>query len=383
MNRFHKSLIVILWTAFGTNLFLTFFLLDEVPDFNPLGIICCILAFPTFLANLFQYLFRKKSNPHKLQWIPATLNILLLICVLLVLGTTVDHLTGPQYQRAKEQRLIQSVVKKWIQENASYPNTYHSLQFERFGQITKLKTDSIEQVNSFDFNPIGPYLRPGKLYDPDKANDLEYAVYLVRHKFVLQSNTKKLYSVSAYFQLTPQLEVTNVRLLSEMEDEGRKEMIYQWRALFGNDNKNLELEKNGHGNSIYAYHFFLAETFTEGSTSLMRSSEIIPYTNGKKNGILRYEVSARGTTYLWPYKDDTLDGESYKYFDGKLTQRQYYKSGLRTGLSTEYYETGAIKSTGYYVRNEKVGEWKYWDKKGGLINTENWGRQEARDSLLH
>src|SRR5438132_1047647 len=39
-----------------------------------------------------------------------------------------------------------------------------------------------------------------------------------------------------------------------------------------------------------------------------------------------------------------------------------------------YYENGKLKIEGWYSNDEKSGEWKYYDEKGKLVNTEKYAK---------
>ena len=379
MNRFHKSLIGLVWLSFLVEFIIHSILYERLSGGNA----ALLIAVPTLLAFLFRFLFRKNKNPYRLQWLPVTLNILLLLRMVFVSFTLIAYSHGAPYERTMQEQHIALSVKKWIKENAAYPDTYQSVDFGDFFQIVKRKNDSIENGTDYDFMPIGLYYKTGKFPNPEKLADIDYAIYMIEHTFILEGNNHRLYTVDAYFQLTPELEITNVRILPEMESKYRKEMTYQWRVIFGNKNKTLELEKYGHDDSIYKYQFFKAinhSRFRFGWITAYRS-KIISYAKGQRNGPV-YSIANADTVQKAMFNNDQLDGISYDYSGGSMTKMVHYKANELSGLSTEFYPNGSKKEEGYYIRDEKVGEWKYWDEQGNLSATNNFGRQTSLDSLL-
>jgi hypothetical protein len=77
-------------------------------------------------------------------------------------------------------------------------------------------------------------------------------------------------------------------------------------------------------------------------------------------------------TGLWSYKDDFFTGEfidrSTKDTNRVIT-RGCYKNGMRNGFFTEYHNDGHLKSKGYYVNNQKTGNWDYYDRFGVLTHS--------------
>jgi antitoxin component YwqK of YwqJK toxin-antitoxin module len=44
---------------------------------------------------------------------------------------------------------------------------------------------------------------------------------------------------------------------------------------------------------------------------------------------------------------------------------------MKEGMWHFYYESSRLESEGNYEKDEKKGEWKYYNSKGDLIKTEN------------
>lgn len=67
-------------------------------------------------------------------------------------------------------------------------------------------------------------------------------------------------------------------------------------------------------------------------------------------------------------KDDMLTkhGEYRRYYKKELTEKGYYKNGVREG-AWSYYRYGALIGHGTYTHGEKSGEWKYFDRKGQVV----------------
>lgn len=72
-------------------------------------------------------------------------------------------------------------------------------------------------------------------------------------------------------------------------------------------------------------------------------------------------------------ENEMLERECRVYYTGGQLMKQInYHKGKRHGKSTIYYRNGTKSMEMYYMQNEKVGVWKYWDNYGQLIKTENY-----------
>ncbi|MEW6469446.1 MAG: toxin-antitoxin system YwqK family antitoxin [Bacteroidota bacterium] len=94
------------------------------------------------------------------------------------------------------------------------------------------------------------------------------------------------------------------------------------------------------------------------------------YTNG----------AMTGTWKQW-YQNGALELEiNFTTGDAKI----YYQNGqvestgkmldgmLKDGAWVSYHDNGTKNTEGVYKKNQKDGVWKYWDRDGKLIGTENW-----------
>lgn len=72
-------------------------------------------------------------------------------------------------------------------------------------------------------------------------------------------------------------------------------------------------------------------------------------------------------TYAPPYKTCLHDGLYMNFFEsGAVKDSGYYKNGLRDGLWVENFESGQVYASGAYLKGQKDGGWKYYDKTGRL-----------------
>lgn len=55
------------------------------------------------------------------------------------------------------------------------------------------------------------------------------------------------------------------------------------------------------------------------------------------------------------------------YPDGKVWSKGTYLEGLRTGYAVSYHPDGSKSSEGYYKKGQFVGNWKFWDEHGSLV----------------
>lgn len=96
---------------------------------------------------------------------------------------------------------------------------------------------------------------------------------------------------------------------------------------------------------------------------------------------------------------DDVSGKTYYYYDvgtkkkvkeifhhiqefrmitdnhGNTTDTLVY---IKSGPYTRYHENGTLECSGFYDREKKTGNWKYYTSKGVLIKTEQW----ADDKLV-
>jgi len=104
------------------------------------------------------------------------------------------------------------------------------------------------------------------------------------------------------------------------------------------------------------------------------------------------EYDSIGNVIFRTYHDNSFNIilENEFYPSGKLHFKTYYKGEvpymcsrnpghrIRNGYAEEYYENGKFKIKGYYIDDERNGEWKFFDIKGNIIKTEKY----RNDSLI-
>ena len=95
-------------------------------------------------------------------------------------------------------------------------------------------------------------------------------------------------------------------------------------------------------------------------------------------------------------KDDIVTGtgkiiEGYKegewkffYPNGKYLGLNVFFEGEKNGKIEKYYENGQLEFEGHYKNDRKIGEWKWFDESGNIINTQTYdGTQiEKSDSVV-
>ena len=47
------------------------------------------------------------------------------------------------------------------------------------------------------------------------------------------------------------------------------------------------------------------------------------------------------------------------------------KDGAKSGKWTSYYSNGKVATLGEYKNNRKIGQWRYYSKKGRLNSVKN------------
>jgi antitoxin component YwqK of YwqJK toxin-antitoxin module len=105
---------------------------------------------------------------------------------------------------------------------------------------------------------------------------------------------------------------------------------------------------------------------------------IIPYVNGKKNGIARSYLKYYITI---PYKDDKINGVLKRYFfpDGILFSDCPFEDGIANGTAKEYYEDGKVSRETVYVKGKEVSDNAY-DEEGKMENAPFLYQAEYPDS---
>ena len=130
--------------------------------------------------------------------------------------------------------------------------------------------------------------------------------------------------------------------------------------------------------------------------SLGRIKEIIPYSNGLKNGTQIYFRENLDVCAFLSNKNNKRHGFTYEFYEGLqiafkaeeingqfngLTT-SFYKNGnvKETGIKTngkgeaewiEYHENGRLKAKGTYINGIKQNDWTYWNSDGTIDLTNN------------
>lgn len=64
--------------------------------------------------------------------------------------------------------------------------------------------------------------------------------------------------------------------------------------------------------------------------------------------------------------------------DGVELSITVYKDGKKDGHIIVRYPTGILHYKGQYDMDTRIGEWKFYDQSGQLVNTENFGTGEEK-----
>ncbi len=144
-----------------------------------------------------------------------------------------------------------------------------------------------------------------------------------------------------------------------------------------------------------------------------KEERLLYHMNGKVVAKQYYEDrEGEGTWYMYDsagvlqlteeYERGKLEGKRTKYYPNKQPKRvEHWKGGSITGSVQEFSEEGVlvadypytrkgvlygtvnhyhlngkVAATGKQYGEKKLGEWKYFDKKGRLIKTEKWNKGE-------
>lgn len=64
----------------------------------------------------------------------------------------------------------------------------------------------------------------------------------------------------------------------------------------------------------------------------------------------------------------------WEYFtqDGIKLSLTMYLHGVKDGISVVFYPNGAQRYSGEYKNDKKVGEWKFYDNKGNLVQSKTY-----------
>ena len=76
------------------------------------------------------------------------------------------------------------------------------------------------------------------------------------------------------------------------------------------------------------------------------------------------------------YKHNKRDGRwIYYYENGKVWSEGFFREGKSDGKRVTYFENGKIFYEGYYDLDRRVGVWKFYDEKGGMVKTVDYSKK--------
>jgi len=90
------------------------------------------------------------------------------------------------------------------------------------------------------------------------------------------------------------------------------------------------------------------------------------YLKGKRDGLLTGWCDCGFKAYEIYYKNDSMNGPSTKFVNGKKISEENYKAGKLNGRVVHWYENGAVELEGFYLSDQQHGKWSYFDNKGNL-----------------
>lgn len=247
-------------------------------------------------------MFKGTERPNKLQWMPDLLLflILLLSIITLFVGMFTKNEAFEQLKsQKKDKQEIALSITRWISFNSSYPETCKPINLSYLFSNGSYFTDTIE------------------LEDFKTETKTNQGYYFVRFIFQLMDNNKNMKIDTAYFQLLPNYQVTNVRTIQETNKYVYESTEYEWKKRYGNSTKSLELELYGNNIDNYIFHQYTREGGQQ-ATAL--------YSNGKLNGPF----------FVYDFNNDTLIVANYK--DGKALNVDIKREPIKN-TSPELYDT--------------------------------------------
>ena len=326
-------------------------------------VIAVMVALPLVLSGIFWIIFRYKGSKIHANGFSLTLMLLALVPISFIFYLSFHSKRPDDYERDR----IKDAVNAWVLSNALYPLSYKVLDYYGYTEIIKPKDRDSKLMDTLQI-PIGLYYRSTGA-DSQLVSTLKYAYYFIENKHLLKNKNGNIDTVDAYFQLSPKLQVLNVRIKAENEAERIMPTRTVWREKYGNDKKNLELEIHGQTDETYWYNN------VSGGGFLL---SVVPYSNNSVNGTV-YGFDLFGdTSTVQNYKNGIRNGTTEEIcHNGRILFKGELINGKFTGLSTWWHcETGKKSEEGIRVNDIEVGKWKYWDKNGKLIKiVENLDRQ--------
>jgi len=265
-------------------------------------IIITVVCLPILLSEIFFRIFKQTERPNKLQWIPDLLLffILLISIITLLVGLFTKNEAYEQLKSQKKDREeISLSITRWITNNSHYPKTCKPINLTYLFSNGSYFTDT------------------NRLEDFKNETKTKQGYFFARFIFQQMDNNEIMRIDTAYFQLLPNYQVTNVRTIDETNRYVYETTEYEWKKRYGNSIKSLELEIYGNNSDTYIFHQYTREGGQQ-ATAL--------YSNGKLNG----------NFFVYDFYDDTLVVANYK--DGKALSIKVKREPVKS-TSPELYDT--------------------------------------------
>ncbi|MDE6742397.1 MAG: hypothetical protein K2J95_00795 [Lachnospiraceae bacterium] len=90
----------------------------------------------------------------------------------------------------------------------------------------------------------------------------------------------------------------------------------------------------------------------------------IPYKTGEIHIRYSCKLSDDGTRWI----HDGLSTEYYR--SGNIASTGFWVDGLENGHFKEYHENGQLAAEGDYADGKKIGKWSFYDKNGNKLDYE-------------
>lgn len=123
-----------------------------------------------------------------------------------------------------------------------------------------------------------------------------------------------------------------------------------------------------HSEEVFSQDFYTDDHFFDFEQNPSCGKQIIPYSEGEKNGEESIYNSAGKLLKTITWKEGQKNGleRGYDEATGKVDWEGEYVNGVHHGLERTYYENGSLKSEGSRVNGKKHGEEKVYDESGRL-----------------
>jgi hypothetical protein len=119
--------------------------------------------------------------------------------------------------------------------------------------------------------------------------------------------------------------------------------------------------------TYYVDYDFISDVLDGFSTFYHKNGALnwkVKFSNGKKNGIVRYYDSIGNIFQYSTFKNNELNGVSKKFYtEGNVEKIMFYKNGILHGEFISYYKSGQIKNRiefnngveTYYIQYDSLG----------------------------